>query len=57
MKKKLTKSFWIFALLISIGLFADKVAIIISDGMQKKICTNEICITKPKGWLPVFVER
>jgi len=57
MKKIRTKSFWIFALLISIGLFTDKVAIIISDGMQKKICTNEICITKPKGWLPVFVDR
>jgi len=45
---------FLFIVFIFIGKY---IVVFISDTFQKEICADKICIMKPKGWIPVFVDR
>lgn len=38
-------------------IYGKSVAVWLSDTFQKSVCANDLCINKPKGWVPVVVKR
>jgi len=49
----------LFGLIMILGLnfYGKKIVVILSDNIQKNICTESFCIKKPKGWLPYVVKK
>ena len=48
----------LLGLFIIIAIFGKNIVLYLSDKYQRKICidSGNICINKPKGYLPVFVK-
>ncbi len=57
MKKPIKVILFVVFFIFASKYYGFKIVSFVSDIFQDKLCTDTFCINKPKGWIPMYVER